>query len=112
MPQLSLETYVSQYFWFLVILFFFYLFVYVIVLPKVSFSIKLRKKLTLNNDSFSIDKQELDSDLISSEDVKRFNKFSTESISTDVENLQKENSQISLRIQKNLVNSQKAWLNK
>lgn len=46
MPQLNFETYVSQYFWFLVIFFVFYLFIFFQFLPRISRVFKLRRKAT------------------------------------------------------------------
>lgn len=44
MPQLSIETFVSQYFWFIVILLAFYYFAITKVIPKLSIIIKTRNK--------------------------------------------------------------------
>lgn len=42
MPQLSLETYITQYFWLLITLFSFYIFISFVIIPKISFIIKSR----------------------------------------------------------------------
>ena len=44
MPQLWVETYVSQFFWLLVILFSFHYFITIFVLPKIAAALKIRKK--------------------------------------------------------------------
>lgn len=50
MPQLSIETWVSQYFWFLVILFIFHYFFVNSVVPTIATLIKIRKTLGKNSD--------------------------------------------------------------
>ena len=45
MPQLNIETYVSQYFWLIVILFGFYYFNVTVFIPKLSSILKLRNSL-------------------------------------------------------------------
>ncbi len=45
MPQLKLETFVTQYFWLIVILLGFYYVLVTIIIPRISEVIKTRKKL-------------------------------------------------------------------
>lgn len=45
MPQLSIETFVSQYFWLIVFLFGFYYFCFIEVIPKFSEILKTRAKI-------------------------------------------------------------------
>ncbi len=46
MPQLAIETFVTQYFWLVVILFTFYYISAAIIIPKISTIIKTRNKLS------------------------------------------------------------------
>jgi hypothetical protein len=46
MPQLSIETFVTQYFWLVVIFFAFYFISAAIILPKIATIIKTRNKLS------------------------------------------------------------------
>lgn len=46
MPQLNIETFVTQYFWLIVVLFGFYIVVVTAIIPSIASAIKLRKKLT------------------------------------------------------------------
>ena len=46
MPQLSLETFVSQYFWLVVLFFYFYFQMVNWVIPKISQIIKIRKEVS------------------------------------------------------------------
>jgi hypothetical protein len=46
MPQLSIETFVTQYFWLIVFLFGFYLIAVTAIIPSIASAFKLRKKLT------------------------------------------------------------------
>lgn len=48
MPQLSIETFVSQYFWFVAILLTFYILVTTQVLPRIAEIIKTRQKTSVN----------------------------------------------------------------
>lgn len=55
MPQLSLETFVTQYFWLLVIFFTIFILTSLFIMPKISEILKLRKNLEGNNiDHFNI----------------------------------------------------------
>lgn len=47
MPQLNIETFVTQYFWLIVVLFGFYIVVVTAIIPSIASAIKLRKKLTM-----------------------------------------------------------------
>lgn len=47
MPQLNIETFVTQYFWLIVVLFGFYIVVVTAIIPSIASAIKLRKKLTI-----------------------------------------------------------------
>ncbi len=47
MPQLSIETFVTQYFWLVVILFVFYYISAAIIIPQISAIIKTRNKLSV-----------------------------------------------------------------
>lgn len=51
MPQLNIETFVTQYFWLIVILFGFYIVVVTTIIPSIASSFKLRKKLTVSEDA-------------------------------------------------------------
>lgn len=51
MPQLNIETFVTQYFWLIVILFGFYIVVVTTIIPSIASSLKLRKKLTVSEDA-------------------------------------------------------------
>jgi len=62
MPQLNIETFVTQYFWLIVILFGFYVIVVTTIIPSIASSIKLRKKLTVSEDA------EVATDTVASED--------------------------------------------
>lgn len=59
MPQIALETFVTQYFWMLIILGFFYYFVANTVLPQIALIYKTRK--TLEDSSITSDKDSSDS---------------------------------------------------
>lgn len=50
MPQLSIETFVTQYFWLIVFLFGFYVIVVTAIIPSIASALKLRKKLTAVED--------------------------------------------------------------
>jgi len=50
MPQLNIETFVTQYFWLIVILFGFYVIVVTTIIPSIASAIKLRKKLTVTDE--------------------------------------------------------------
>ena len=54
MPQLSIETFVSQYFWFIVILLAFYYFAITKVIPKLSIILKTRNKTSLISQDNSV----------------------------------------------------------
>lgn len=56
MPQLAVETFVTQYFWLVVILFIFYYLSAAIIIPKISAIFKTRNKLSAINTN--IDTQE------------------------------------------------------
>jgi hypothetical protein len=51
MPQLNIETFVTQYFWLIVILFGFYVIVVTTIIPSIASSLKLRKKLTVSENA-------------------------------------------------------------
>jgi hypothetical protein len=51
MPQLNIETFVTQYFWLIVILFGFYFIVVTTIIPSIASSIKLRKKLAVSEEA-------------------------------------------------------------
>jgi hypothetical protein len=51
MPQLQIETYVTQYFWLVVFLFSIYYFMASTYMPKIAETLKLRKKLTSSSTS-------------------------------------------------------------
>ena len=50
MPQLNIETFVTQYFWLIVVLFGFYIVVVTAIIPSIASAIKLRKKLTVSDE--------------------------------------------------------------
>jgi hypothetical protein len=47
MPQLNIETFVTQYFWLIVVLFGFYVVVVTAIIPSIASALKLRKKLSM-----------------------------------------------------------------
>ncbi len=51
MPQLWIETWVTQYFWLLVILFFFHFFMVNKVIPSIASILKIRKQLSSNSNN-------------------------------------------------------------
>lgn len=51
MPQLNIETFVTQYFWLIIVLFGFYIIVVTTIIPSIASSLKLRKKLTISEDA-------------------------------------------------------------
>ena len=51
MPQLNIETFVTQYYWLIVVLFGFYIVVVTAIIPSIASALKLRKKLTLSDDA-------------------------------------------------------------
>lgn len=53
MPHLAIETYVSQYFWFMLILVLFHTFMTNTVIPRISSLIKARKVRDISGDSSS-----------------------------------------------------------
>lgn len=59
MPQLSIETFVTQYFWLIVVLFAFYFVIATTVIPSIASTFKLRNKLTnASKDSETIEVSE------------------------------------------------------
>jgi len=58
MPQLWTETFVTQYFWLVVILFGFYYLAVTEIIPQIAFTLKTRKELESNSSSSSTNKLE------------------------------------------------------
>lgn len=58
MPQLWTETFVTQYFWLVVILFGFYYLAVTEIIPQIAFTLKTRKELESNSQSSSTNKVE------------------------------------------------------
>lgn len=58
MPQLWIETWVTQYFWLLVILFFFHFFMVNKVIPSIASILKIRKQLSSNSTNIIQEKDE------------------------------------------------------
>lgn len=58
MPQLWIETWVTQYFWLLVVLFFFHFFMVNKVIPSIASILKIRKQLSSNSTNIIQEKDE------------------------------------------------------
>lgn len=57
MPHLCVETYITQYFWLIIILTGFYYIMVTSVIPAISATIKLRKKLTVSEQEAEVGKE-------------------------------------------------------
>lgn len=102
MPHLSIETYVTQYFWLVVILFTFYYISVTQIIPKISETFKTRKKL----ESLAIESS-TDTD---SPALKRSIHIISNSISGSKHQIQPVDT--SNKYHKHFVESNKAWIQK
>ncbi len=73
MPQLSIETFVTQYFWLVIFLFTNYILSATIYLPRFAEILKLRKKLESSDSLISENKSLLASQQILSQVLQKFN---------------------------------------